>query len=130
MIIVFDEQTDILNLVLFPVQVPTEHPRIVFSIIIMQVGDHTDFVREVPQDLQCLPRIWATCAVVDASTYLDILTLDFLSNLGASSKFYLQMTDETETPMVRALDGRACGQAGLGEGVQGAARSARDHHGE
>ena len=41
------------------------------------MGDHTDFVQEEPQDLQCSTRILATCVVEDVSKYLDILTLEF-----------------------------------------------------
>ena len=40
-----------------------------------------------------------------------------------------QMPDETDAPMVRALDGEFADRPGLGESVQGAARSARGRHG-
>ena len=51
-ILVFDEQTDIPNLVLFSVQVPIDLPRIVFPVRDQHVGGRTNFVQEVPQDLQ------------------------------------------------------------------------------
>ena len=47
------------NLVLFPIQVPIQLPRIVFLISILPVGVHVKFDRKVPQDLQCFPRISA-----------------------------------------------------------------------
>ena len=46
-----------------------------------------NFVQEVPQDVQCLPMILAICVVEDVSIYLDILTLEFWSNLRTSSIF-------------------------------------------
>ena len=41
------------------------------------MGDHTSFVQEVPQNLQCLTKMLAICVVEDVSTYLDTLTLEF-----------------------------------------------------
>ena len=41
------------------------------------MGVRINFVREVPQDLQCLPRISNTCVVEDVSTRRDILILEF-----------------------------------------------------
>ena len=38
------------------------------------MGVHINFVRAIPQDLQCLPRISAMCVVEDVSTRLDIVT--------------------------------------------------------
>ena len=76
-ILVFDEQTDIPNLVLSPIQVPIELPRIVFPTTILPMGVHIIFVQEVPQDLQCLHRISAICVVEDVSIRPDILTQEF-----------------------------------------------------
>ena len=48
---------------ILPIRVPTELPRSVFPIPILPMGDHTHFVEDEPQDLQCLPRTSATCVV-------------------------------------------------------------------
>ena len=84
-ILVFDEQTDIPNSPLFPILVPTQLLRTVFPMRDHQLGFRINFVREVPQDLQCLTMISATCVVEDVSLRLDFLTQKVLSNLGASS---------------------------------------------
>ena len=52
-ILVFDERTDIPDLVLCPIQTPAELPRTVFPTRRQQVGVRTNFVHEVPLDLQC-----------------------------------------------------------------------------
>ena len=73
----FDEQKDIPNPVRFPIQIPIELPRIVFFTIDEQMGVRTNFVQEIPPDLQCLTMISVICVVVDVSIRLDILTLEF-----------------------------------------------------
>ena len=57
--IVFDEHINILKSVLLPIQAPAELPRTAFPTGGLQVGDRTDFVQEVPMDLQCLTMISA-----------------------------------------------------------------------
>ena len=93
-ILVFDEQKDILNSVLFAIQVRTDFRRIVFPTTMLRVGVHTNFVREEPLDLQCLTMIFAMDVLEDVSIYIYIYIYiyghsDFgiLSNLGASSNF-------------------------------------------
>ena len=56
-ILVFDEQKDIPNLVLFPNQDPIELPRIVFPKTILVMGVRIIFALEELRDLQCSPRI-------------------------------------------------------------------------
>ena len=68
-----DEQTDIPNSVLFPIQVPIELPRIVSSIGAPQVGVRTNFVQKEPLDLQCRSMILVIYVVEDVSIYLDIV---------------------------------------------------------
>ena len=77
LILVCEEQKDIPNLVLFPIQVSIELPRIVCHSTILPMGVHVNFVQEVPQGLECLPMVWAICVVEDVSTRLDILTSEF-----------------------------------------------------
>ena len=48
---------------ILPIRVPIELPRSVFPITILPMGDHTHFVQDEPQDLQCLPKTSATCVV-------------------------------------------------------------------
>ena len=67
-------KTDIPNSVLFPCQVPIEFLPTVFPTTTLRVSVNTNFVREVPLDLQCLTTIWAIGVV---SIRLDILTLEF-----------------------------------------------------
>ena len=73
-ILVSDERTYIPNSDISPIQAPIELSRLVFPITILPIGVHFNFVREVPQDLQCLPKIFAICVVNDISKHLDILT--------------------------------------------------------
>ena len=63
-ILVFGEQTGIPNSALFPIQVPLKHHPTVSP---AQVAVRTNFVQEVPLDLQCLTMILATCVVEDVS---------------------------------------------------------------
>ena len=59
--LVSDERTCSLNVVLFPIQVPTELTRTVFPTRDQQVGVRTFFVQEEPPDLQCSTKILAIC---------------------------------------------------------------------
>ena len=70
-ILLFDDQTDIPNLGLFPFLIPIELPRIVFPIA---DGCPYKFRSSGTQDLQCLPRFSAICVVEDVSIRLDNLT--------------------------------------------------------
>ena len=70
---VSDEQTDIPNSVLFPIQVPVEP----LSTRSRQVGVRTDFVRGQQLGLRCFTKIWAICVVEDVSKRLDTLNLEF-----------------------------------------------------
>ena len=72
--LVSDGQTDIPNLVLFPIQVPIKHTRIVFPKTFVSMDVHINFVREILLDLQCSPKISAICVVEDVSKHL---TLEF-----------------------------------------------------
>ena len=56
-----------------------------FLIIVLPEDDRTDFAQEERLGLPCWTMILAICGMVDVSKYLDILTLDFLNNGGASS---------------------------------------------
>ena len=76
-ILVFDEQTDIINSVLFRVQTPKELPQLFFSTRGQHMGVRTNFVREEPRCLESLTKILATCDVEDVSIYLVTLTLEF-----------------------------------------------------
>ena len=76
-ILVFDAQTNIPNVVLFPIQVPVELPRIGFPTRGQQVDVRTNFVWEDPLGLQCLTKVWATSVVVDVSIRLDLPTSEF-----------------------------------------------------
>ena len=76
-ILVFDEQKDIPNAVLSPIQVPTKLLRTVSPTRDQKVGVGTNFVQEEPLDHRCLTMISATCVVEDVSIYLDSLTLEF-----------------------------------------------------
>ena len=58
------------------------------------MGLHFNFVRDVPQDLQCLPRISATYVVEDVSVY-GHSDFGILSDLGASSNFTWVYADTT-----------------------------------
>ena len=80
-ILVFDEKTNIHNLVLFPIPVPIGLPRTVFPTRALQVDVRTGFVQEETQDLQCLTMILASCVVEDENLKLDILTLEFQATL-------------------------------------------------
>ena len=77
MILVSDDQKDIPNSLLFPIQLPIKLPQIVFLTRGLQVGVRTGFVRELPLGPRCLTIIWAICVAEDVSIYLDTLTLEF-----------------------------------------------------
>ena len=51
----------------------------------MPKEDRRDFVQEEQPDLPHWTMILAICALVGVSEYLDILTLEFFNNVGASS---------------------------------------------
>ena len=55
-----DEQQDLPNSVLLPIQVPIEPIQIVFPIRGLRAGVRTNFVRDEPS-LRCLTMIWTTC---------------------------------------------------------------------
>ena len=61
--------------------------QIAFPITVKPTVDHTDFAQEERLGLPCWTMILAICVVVDESKCLDILSLDFLNNLGASPFF-------------------------------------------
>ena len=76
-ILVFDEQKDIPNSVLLPIQAQAELPRTIFPTRDQQVGVRMNFVQEEPLDLQCWSMILAMYVVEDVSRYLDIPILEF-----------------------------------------------------
>ena len=63
--------------------------RAVFPTRGVQVDVRTSFAQEEPLDLQCLTMIQGLLSLEDVSIDWDILTLEFLSNSGASSIFHL-----------------------------------------
>ena len=69
----------------FPTQVPTELPRTVFPTRSQQVDLLTNFVLEELLDLSCWTMISAFGVVRNISKHLDIVTLEILSNFGATS---------------------------------------------
>ena len=88
-ILVFGEQTDIPNSVLFSIQVQIEFLQIVFpsSTKGQQAGVRTRFVRQEPRVLQCLTMIWAILCFggrIQISGHSDS---EIFNNVGASSIF-------------------------------------------
>ena len=69
------------NLELFPNRAPMELSRIAFLIKVLPEDDRTDFAQEERLDLTSWTKILATCAPVDVSKYLDILTLEFSTTM-------------------------------------------------
>ena len=65
---------------LFPNRVPKELSQMAFPIIVLPEGERTDSFRE-KLGLPYWTMIWAICASVDVSKYLDILTLEFIITL-------------------------------------------------
>ena len=55
--------------------------------MVLPEDDRTDSFREERLGLPYKTMSLAICASVDVSKYLDILTLDFFNNDGASSNF-------------------------------------------
>ena len=75
-ILACDEQIDIPNSVLLLIEVPTELSQTVFPTVGQQEGVRTNFVQEVPRDLQGLTISVAIHVVEDLSIKMDILTLE------------------------------------------------------
>ena len=73
------------NLELFSNRVLVELFQIAFPTTVLPEDDRTDSFREERLNLQCWTMILAICALVDVSKYLDILALEFLYNVDASS---------------------------------------------
>ena len=69
----------------FPNRVRIELSRVTFPIRVLPEDDRTDFVQEERLGLPCWTMILVICVLVDVSKYLDILTLIFFNNGGASS---------------------------------------------
>ena len=75
--LVFDEQRNIPNSVLFPIPVPVEFLRTVFPTRDQQVSVRTHFVQEELLGRHCLTMTLAICVVEYVSKSLDILTSEF-----------------------------------------------------
>ena len=69
---------------LFPNRILIELSQIAFPMRVLPKDDRTDSFREERLGLPQWTMILAICALVDVSTYLDILTLDFFNNVDAS----------------------------------------------
>ena len=69
----------------FSNRVPKELSRTAFPIKVAPEDDRTDFPQEERLGLPCWTMIFAICASVDGSKYLDILTWIIFNNDGASS---------------------------------------------
>ena len=69
------DELNIPNLELFPNRVSIELSQIAFTTIVLPKDDRTDFAQEEQLGLPYWTMIWAICALVDVSKYLDILTL-------------------------------------------------------
>ena len=70
----------------FPNRVPIELSHIAFPTIVLPEDDRSNSFQEERLDLPYRTMIWAICAFVDVSKYVDILTLEFFQhNAEASS---------------------------------------------
>ena len=69
----------------FPNRVPIELSRVAFPTIVLPEDDRTDFAQEEQLGLPSWTVTWAICASVDVSKNQDMLTLEFLNNVDASS---------------------------------------------